>query len=71
MVIASLKGCVLECKEYLTPHAELGVRRNGGDSETCECFEGGVGFKNSNSLTRLNVSANARSPLSFESDVKQ
>ena len=55
----------------MTPYAALVVRRNGGDSETCECFEGGVGFKISNSLTRLSVSANVRSPLSFESEVKQ
>lgn len=55
----------------MTQIAELGVRRDGGDSEPCNGFEGGVGFKKSNSLTRLNVSANARSPLSFESEVKQ
>ena len=71
LAFAGLLECVLECENYWTPFAELGVRWDGGDGKTDFGSESEVGFKYRNAQTGLNINANARTLLSHESGRKQ
>ena len=71
LAFAGLLECVLECENYWTPFAELGVRWDGGDGKSDFGSESEVGFKYRNAQTGLNISANTRLLLSHESGRKE